>query len=421
MTNFLTPAPLFNPITAPAPLSATEIFAGPFGLLLFLPLIPLVLLLGRRWPRATLIGASLVWMLPTLQPSATLILLAWLAVGIGWVLLISELRRRNRLCLRSAQTLIWIGLHALALPLWLHAQQCWYPSRMAPLHNAGFAYFLLRMVGWGLERVADPQTPARLADTACWLLYPACMRLGPVVRHADFLTRLDQWQPTRSSQWRRGGLRGLGFIGGGLLLAIVGRHIPLAPAVGADFFAAPQDYSTTHLLRAFYLVPIQIYLLLWTYNELACAIGYWVGIPVDNNFNWLPRATSVRDFWRRWHVTVGAWLRDYLYIPLGGNRRNYHLNLLIVFAYCGLWHGASWSFLAWGLSQALALNVQHAWDHLRRRTGLDRILRGPLWTACCWLLTMHYQLATVLMFSDFDHCGLRLLHELAQRTLTAGA
>jgi alginate O-acetyltransferase complex protein AlgI len=136
---------------------------------------------------------------------------------------------------------------------------------------------------------------------------------------------------------------------------------------------------------------------------------------VDNNFDWLPRATSVRDFWRRWHITLGAWLREYLYIPLGGNRRHVYWNYLIVFGYCGIWHGPSWSFLAWGLSQAAALSVQRVWDRLTRRLGWPERPGGPVWIVLSWLVTMHFQLATVMVFVDFDHLGMRLFGELLHR------
>ena len=199
------------------------------------------------------------------------------------------------------------------------------------------------------------------------------------------------------------------------MLGFVGGQIPHVAAGTADFFAAPEDYTTSELLRTFYLVPIQIYMLLWTYNELAAALGLWVGIRVDNNFNWLPLATSVRDFWRRWHITLGSWLRNSIYIPLGGNRRHTTLNYVAVFGYCGVWHGASWSFVGWGLSQTLALTVQRGWDNLRRRLGWEPRPASVGWMALCWLLTMHYQLATIIVFVDFERLGLGLLGELLRR------
>ena len=330
-----TPAPLFNPITSDVLLSPTAVLAGPYGLIAFLPLVPVLLLLARWNRRAALILVGLLWLLPTLQAPTTIALLVWVVAAAGWVLALGALRRRGTLGRRAMIALVWLGLNALVIPLWWQAQPAWYRgiSPMAALHNVGFAYFLLRFVAWGVELANNPRLPQRLMDTVCWILYPPCMRLGPLLLREQFLERFDAWDPRRSSAWTTGARRLGLFILGGVALAVVGRQIPVAGSGVTDFYAAPQDYTTGQLLRVFYLVPIQIYLLLWTYNQLALGLSLWVGICVDDNFNRLPLATSVRDFWHRWHITVGTWLRSYIYIPLGGSRRNALLNPLLVFGY----------------------------------------------------------------------------------------
>jgi alginate O-acetyltransferase complex protein AlgI len=409
------PEPLFNPLTSSELLAPTELLAGPLGLVAFLPLIPIVWLLGRRAPRTALIVAALAWLLPTLWPLATVILLAWVTLGAGWVLALHAMRRRGVLGHGVTIALVWVGLHALALPLWWQTRSAWYPSPMAALHSAGFAYLLLRMIAWGVDVATTPGQPVRLGTTVCWLLYPPCMRLGPVVRREAFLERFDAWVAGRSPEWI-GGLKRLGLcLLGGVAMGVIARQLPPPRGDGLNYFADPETFSTAALVRVFYLVPIQTYLMLWTYNELAAALSRWVGIRVDDNFRWLPTATSIRDFWRRWHVTVGAWLRDYAFIPLGGSRHRVYLNYFLVFAYCGIWHGPVWSFLAWGMSQAVALCVERGWDTLRRWRGWPERPGGVVWTVGAWLLTMHYQMATIVVFFDFEHCGWRLLTTLATR------
>ncbi|MFQ5806565.1 MAG: MBOAT family O-acyltransferase, partial [Phycisphaerae bacterium] len=276
-------------------------------------------------------------------------------------------------------------------------------------------------IAWGVDLARNPRDPLRPADTTCWLLYPPCMRLGPVLLRREFLERLDAWKPSSPVPWKevgqRFGLFALGVAG----LAVVSRNVPLVQAGAPDFFSTPQHYSTGELVRVFYLVPIGIYLLLWTYNELAAALALWIGIPVDNNFDWLPRATSVREFWRRWHVTLGRWLREYIYIPLGGSRGFVPLHYAAVFGFCAVWHGASWSFVAWGASQTLALTVQRWWDQAREWLGWRGRPTGGWRTLFCWLTTMHFQIATIVIFVDFDHRAGRLFCELWQRLLTAGS
>lgn len=82
---------------------------------------------------------------------------------------------------------------------------------------------------------------------------------------------------------------------------------------------------------------------------MAIGLGHMFGFSFPENFNYPYYAVSVSDFWRRWHITLSSFFRDYLYIPLGGNRKNWALNMLIVWLLTGLWHGASWNFVLWGL------------------------------------------------------------------------
>ena len=422
---FPRPEPLFNPLIAPVdqPLTPAEILAGPFGLIAFVPLVPLLRLLARRWPRGALIGCGLIWAAATAGPLAAAILLAGCLLASTWVVGLGALRRSGRLSRRAMIALVWLGLAALLAPFWWQARWSWYGwdggSRLAVLHNIGLAYYFLRLIAWGVSLARHPEEPLRPIETLCWLLYPPCMRLGPVMLREEFLERLAAWQPRARPELRQLTQRFGLFVLGVVVLGVVTRNVPTVAPATADFFSAPQQYSTSALARIFYLVPIQVYLLLWSYNELAVALSLWVGIRVDDNFNWLPRAASVREFWRRWHVTVGRWLRDYVYLPLGGRRGAVPLKYAAVFGFCAVWHGASWSFLAWGASQSLALSLQRWWDLLSCRLGLTDRPRGRWWTVLCWLATMHYQAATIVVFVDFDHCGGRLLGELGRRLLAA--
>ena len=109
---------------------------------------------------------------------------------------------------------------------------------------------------------------------------------------------------------------------------------------------------------------LQIYFDFVGYSAMAIGLGRMLGFPYPENFRDPYLATSISDFWRRWHITLSTWLRDYLYIPLGGNRRGEvrtYVNLVTTMAIGGLWHGASWAFLVWGLIHGVALAVARAW------------------------------------------------------------
>ncbi len=414
------PGTLFNVTTAPEPLSGWQVIAGPMGLALFLPLAPLMRLLAiwSRWLSIAL--CSLAWLVLTLNPRATAIFLGLILVGAAFVYTLGALRRRDWLSQRQMIALVWIGLHLMALPFWLHPDLMhygWEHGAIAALHALGLAYYLFRYVDWGVALARDPHQPARLGDTICWILYPPCMRLGPVLRRATFFERLETWRPRKQAPvfpvLRRFGL----FLLGGIGLLLVLENTPRVAPGQPDFFAAPEQYSLAALVRLYYLLPIQIYLILWTYNELAKVTSLLVGIEVDNNFDWLPLATDTRTFWRRWHVTVGAWLRDHVYIPLGGNRMVPTMGFIAVFGYCAVWHGASWSFIAWGMLQALALAWQRVWEAWRARLPAPWVPRGPVWSGACWLVTMHFQIFSIVVFVDFEHSGVRFFRELITRFL----
>lgn len=436
------PPPLFNPITAREPLTVLEILAGPMGLAVFLLFVPLVRLFRRSAPHAAIIVCALAWVILTAGPLSAVVLAAGVGVGVAWIAAVAALRRRESLSPTAGVAAVWIGLTALTFPLWWWPQWPWFgwqPSRMAALHNLGFAYFYLRLIMWGVDWSRDPTLKLDFVRSLCWLAYPPIMRLGPIVRRDVFIERMTAWQSGEPIAWRELGKR-VGFLViGGVILMAVANNTPKAFATQPDYFTAPELYSSKVLWRAVYFIPIQIYLILWVYNELAAVVGLLVGIRVDNNFDCLPLATSVRDFWRRWHVTVGAWLRNYIYIPLGGNRSPAWLTFTAVFGFCAVWHGASWSFLVWGFLQAAALIAQKWWDIFWlwvspagvadsiqnpkskiRNGGIDVSARSvsparALGLAIGWLLTMHYQIITIIMFADFEFFGTRLLPEIWKR------
>lgn len=419
------PPPLFNPISAVTPLTLPEILAGPFGLLAFVPLIPIARLLAR-WDRArAILVCGAIWVVATAGPLSALVLAGGIATGVYWIWQVGGWRERGRLNQSAAIAAIWLGLTLLVFPLWWFPNWSWYgwsatiggpPLRPAALHNLGFAYFYLRLIAWGVDMArAGRRGPLHFFETAAWLAYPACMRLGPVMSRDSFAERLQAWSPVGPVAWRDVWRRSALIVLGGVAIAVLTHNMPRVEPGAADIFSSPRQYTTDQLLRIVYYGPTLIYLLLWTYNELAAVVGLLLGIRVDNNFNWLPLATSVADFWRRWHVTVGLWLRNYLYIPLGGNRVNPLYTYPIVFLFCGVWHGSAVSFVVWGVTQALALLLQAAWSRMRPVCAKKTSKRRPLLTLLCWYLTMNYQIVSIFMFLDFEHFGSRILPELVRR------
>jgi D-alanyl-lipoteichoic acid acyltransferase DltB (MBOAT superfamily) len=145
-------------------------------------------------------------------------------------------------------------------------------------------------------------------------------------------------------------------------------------------FDNPSAYDGPSFVLAAVLYSFQIYCDFSGYTDIAIGISQVFGFKLTDNFDRPYVARSVAEFWRRWHISLSTWLRDYLYIPLGGNRVNpvrLYINLMVVFLICGLWHGSSWTFVVWGFIHGLFLVIGLASRNVRSKIshvfGLDRV------------------------------------------------
>ena len=214
---------------------------------------------------------------------------------------------------------------------------------------------------------------------------------GPILRASEFLAFLRPGEmPTRGQSH----LEASWLIARGYFKKLV-----LADRIGMlidPFFAHVGDATTQGVwaLPYVYLYAFQILIDFSAYTDIARGLGLLFGYRWPDNFDWPYLAASVGDFWRRWHITLSRFLRDYLYVPLGGNRHGRWrtcLNLMITMLLGGLWHGASWSFLLWGGLHGAFLVVHRLWQQTRlsRRTAA---WRGPLawaWRGFAVVLTFH--------------------------------
>jgi D-alanyl-lipoteichoic acid acyltransferase DltB (MBOAT superfamily) len=409
----------FNPVIVleDERLKPLEVLTTPLGLFAFLPLIPLLRLVALRNRHAALLIFPAIWLFATLGPLGSLIFVSGCLVGVGWVGWLGRLRSRGQLSQRGMIAGVWIGLNLLVLPLWWKATWDWVgwiDVRAAVFHSTGFAYVLLRLIAWGVDWARQPEDPPRWWDSLCWLFYPPSLRNGPFLRRGEFLERYDAWDPKTPIAWAKA-LQHFGWlVVGGIGLGVCIHNLPRA-STELNFFDNPDRYSTQELISAVYFVPILVYFLLWTYNALAEGMAVLVGIRVDPNFNQLPLATSSREFWRRWNVTVGAWLRDYIYIPLGGKYAWPWVVMGAAFGYCGIWHGAAWSFVVWPIVPVVAITIERVWDGFRKRRGWRAIKDHPVGRFAAWAVAMHMGMLTVLIFADFRGMSFGLLGELFRR------
>lgn len=180
-------------------------------------------------------------------------------------------------------------------------------------------------------------------------------------------------------------------------------------SAGPGFIDAPIETRWV----IFAAIAIRIYLDFSGYSDMAIGTARMMGIKVPENFNWPYLATSLTSFWRRWHISLSSWIRDYLYVPLGGNRvgqTRHAFNLVVVFLICGLWHGAEWNFVAWGLFHGAGLIAQ-SWLYpiysfvisvfkipLMRQSSLFARYRDALLMLPSWILTTLFVWTGWLLF-----------------------
>jgi D-alanyl-lipoteichoic acid acyltransferase DltB (MBOAT superfamily) len=229
-----------------------------------------------------------------------------------------------------------------------------------------------------------------LVDILLYISFFPHLIAGPIVRAKAFLEQTVRRSNPKDIR--------LGFavflIVGGLFKKVI-----VANYLSTDFvdgvFRSPTEYSRLDLLLGMYAYALQIYCDFSAYTDIAIGVANLLGYQFPQNFNQPYRALSVQDFWRRWHMTLSFWLRDYLYIPLGGNRGGAlftYRNILITMVLGGLWHGASVSFIIWGLLHGLALVV----ERMLGVTGPGGHRHVP--AAISWLVTFHFVCLTWVFF-----------------------
>ncbi len=177
---------------------------------------------------------------------------------------------------------------------------------------------------------------------------------GPIVRYVDIEAQLDA--PERSLESFSDGVRQF-VIGLSKKVLLANTMAVLFEKMSAD----PAEAGVLGVWAGLFAYTFQIYFDFSGYSDMACGLGRMLGFRFVKNFDYPYIAESITDFWRRWHISLSTWFREYVYIPLGGNRKGparQALNLLIVWALTGLWHGASWNFVIWGLYYGLLLIVE---------------------------------------------------------------
>lgn len=261
----------------------------------------------------------------------------------------------------------------------------------------GISFFTFQTMSYSLDIYSGKLKPTRsLLNLALFVGFFPQLVAGPIVRAADFLPQLKSARRLADVSFKAALLL---FLSGFIKKACISDN--LAPLVDA-YFQNPEAYGVAAAWMAVVSYAVQIYCDFSGYSDMAIASAALLGYRLCLNFNFPYLATDISDFWRRWHISLSSWLRDYLYIPLGGSRGSRFAtqrNLMLTMLLGGLWHGAAWTFVVWGGLHGGALALHRIWAR-QRQSGLlangagALLARGislisPLltfWFVCvCWI------------------------------------
>jgi len=359
------------------------VFSSLLFLFLFLPLILTVyFLLKRQWRNAFLFISSVLFYMWGEGTYVAILLLCiifnyYIALFIEKAGAVSQTKSRKFVSVAIAFNLVLLIIckyanffvDQLNLGLHLFSEKS---LHLAKIHlPIGISFFTFQAISYVVDVYRkDVKATRSLINFAAYKSFFPQLLAGPIVRYRDIALQMTSRSVTPEL-----------FVSGiNRFIVGLGKKVLIANTVAATadiIFSVPPSelsFGTAWLGLACYT--LQIYFDFSGYSDMAIGMGRMFGFQFLENFNYPYTAVSIHDFWRRWHISLSTWFRDYLYIPLGGSRHSTvrtHSNLILVFFLCGFWHGASWTFVVWGLWHGLFLIV----ERLRNRAFI-KLIGGPL-------------------------------------------
>lgn len=238
----------------------------------------------------------------------------------------------------------------------------------------GISFYTFQIISYTVDVYRGEAAQRNIIRLAAYVSMFPQLIAGPIVRYSNIAGQLkDREHSWSGAAW---GIRR--FVTG------LAKKILIANQLGelCGVFRASEDKSVLFYWMYAVAFALQIYFDFSGYSDMALGLGRLFGFRFQENFNYPYISASITEFWRRWHISLGTWFRDYVYIPLGGNRRGrvrQFFNILVVWILTGFWHGAAWNFMAWGLFFAVLLIIEKQW--------LLRILeKSRLWSRVYTLL-----------------------------------
>src|SRR5579863_3151115 len=239
----------------------------------------------------------------------------------------------------------------------------------------GVSFFTFMALSYVIDVYRRQLEPARAIDLAVYLSFFPHLIAGPIVRGEELLPQIRRKRDPGAIDFGRAAW----LVAGGLFKKVVISSY-VDSAIVTPVFSAPHQHSALEILFGIYGFAVQIYADFSGYTDIAIGLAMFLGFRFPDNFDAPYTARNLQDFWRRWHMTLSRWLRDYLYIPLGGGRGSSWTtarNIMITMVLGGLWHGAAWTFVAWGGIHGFGQVVGHFRRSRRVAAGLDAVPDGP--------------------------------------------
>lgn len=269
----------------------------------------------------------------------------------------------------------------------------------------GISFYTFQTISYTVDLYRKKLKPVdNIIDFGFYVSFFPQLVAGPIVRASEFIPQLKQEYKLSYQTFSRAGL----LIIGGLFKKMV-----ISDYISSNFvdrvFEAPLKYSGFENLLGAYGYAIQIYCDFSAYSDIAIGLALLMGFKLPQNFNQPYLSTSITDFWRRWHMSLSNWLKDYLYVPLGGNRKGKirtYINLFITMLLGGLWHGANIKFVIWGGLHGLALGIhKFSKSLIPSHSNKPRIFMKLIG----WLITFHFVVFCWLFFRAPDYETISLM------------
>lgn len=248
----------------------------------------------------------------------------------------------------------------------------------------GISFFTFQAISYSVDLYKREIQPAKnILDFSFYLCFFPQLVAGPIVRAKEFLPQMYR---TLTLSKENAGIALFLIMSGLVKKSVISDYISVNFV--ERIFDNPLSYTAFENLMAVYGYTLQIYCDFSGYSDMAIGLALLMGFKLPENFRTPYKSKSVTEFWRRWHISLSSWLRDYLYIPLGGNRKGRfrtYINLFLTMLIGGLWHGAAWKYIAWGALHGGALVVERLF---KRRINLPQ--KNILVNFICGLLTFHF-------------------------------